>query len=145
MSRCGTCNYVEKYWGKFYCTYHKIYCGEFEQACDDYKDGCFIATAVLSKTDIYDKPEGIEILNALVLFRDDYLVNSPKGRFLLGRYVVLGKQIAQAVSQADADLSEGIRKVFLEPIVSKIHLKDYEAAEKLYTYMVRFLQIQFRM
>lgn len=145
MARCGTCYRVSKTSGReVYCSYHGIWVGDCDQACDDYKDNCAIATAVLQKNGIYDKEEGKTIIQALVSFRDEYLMASPKGRMLLNRYHVLGKQIGEQVMSNDISLANGILKVFLNPIVEKINTKDYKAVEIMYTSMVRFLQAEFR-
>lgn len=146
MARCGTCYHAGSptSYGECKCSYHGIWVGENEAACSDYKDNCAIATAVLQKNETYDKPEGKAIIQALVTFRDEYLMASPEGRMLLSRYHVLGKQIGKHVMSNDLGFANGILKVFLDPIVEKIKAKDYKAVECMYSAMVRFLQAQFK-
>ncbi len=87
-----------------------------EKAVDDSIGFCFIATAAYGS-------ESAEEINILREFRDEYLLESPLGRLLVGTYYRVSPPIASIIEN-NRLLRLIVREVLIDPVVNMVELTD---------------------
>lgn len=100
---------------------------------------CFITTAVCSSL---GKGDDCEELNALRLFRDSWLANTPEGQAKIQEYYLFAPIIVQAIEHAEnkQDVYKDIWQSHITPCLQSIEKNEYEKCAGQYEAMILQLE-----
>ena len=118
-----------------------IYAGKFKYGdpVDTESEGCFITTATCN---FLDKGDNCKVLNTFRWFRDNWLVNQPKGKELIKEYYKIAPEIVNKINKKENKniIYKQIWVCYLKPCLFLINNNYYEEAKLKYMDMVNRLK-----